>query len=175
MKSNRTIVCWGPQHGWITADGIILYLLSIGEDRVELLAEVEAELTEMVQQAQILIPPSGEFASVSVGMFHGCGVKTDGAVICWGNDEYGQSSPPEGTFTSVSAGGLHTCGLLTDSSAVCWGLNEDDEGNITGQASPPGGKFISISAGGGHTCGLKENGNIVCWGMDLFGQASPPF
>ena len=29
-------------------------------------------------------PPSGEFASVSAGDGHTCGVRTDGSVECWG-------------------------------------------------------------------------------------------
>ena len=29
-------------------------------------------------------PPKGEFASVSAGQYHTCGVRTDGSVACWG-------------------------------------------------------------------------------------------
>ena len=32
---------------------------------------------------------SGSFASVSAGVFHTCGVRTDGAVECWGSNEDG--------------------------------------------------------------------------------------
>ena len=53
-------------------------------------------------------PPSGEFASVSAGGLHTCGVRTDGAVECWGDDDYGQATPPSGEFASVSAGVLAT-------------------------------------------------------------------
>ncbi len=34
------------------------------------------------------------WASLSGGKFHTCGVKTDGSVECWGNNDYGQSTPP---------------------------------------------------------------------------------
>ena len=47
-------------------------------------------------------PPRG--ASVNAGYLHTCEVKTDGAVACWGNDEWGQATPPRGKFVSVSAG-----------------------------------------------------------------------
>ena len=39
-------------------------------------------------------PPSGEFASVSAGRLHTCGVRQDDSVECWGNDDYGQATPP---------------------------------------------------------------------------------
>ena len=51
--------------------------------------------------------------SVSAGYLHTCEVKSDGTVVCWGNDEWGQATPPPGEFASVSAGRLHTCGVRT--------------------------------------------------------------
>ena len=108
----------------------------------------------------------GEFTSVSAG--HTCGVKGDGAVACWGNDEFGRATPPAGEFTSVSAGCNHTCGVKGDGAVACWGDDDD------GQARPPAGEFDSVSAGGGHTCGVKQDGSVECWGWDDDGQATPP-
>ena len=51
------------------------------------------------------------FVSVSAGRYHTCGVRDTGAVECWGNDFYGESSPPAGMFISVSAGNSYTCGV----------------------------------------------------------------
>ncbi len=113
-------------------------------------------------------PPETEFASVSAGASHNCGVKTDGSVACWGQDLFGEGTPPAGEFISVSAGGPHTCGVKTDGSVACWG---DD---TLGQATPPAGEFISVSAGGPHTCGVKTDGSVACWGDDTLGQATPP-
>ena len=39
-------------------------------------------------------PPEGEFASVSTGDGHTCGVRTDGSVACWGSYSFGLSAPP---------------------------------------------------------------------------------
>ena len=39
-------------------------------------------------------PPGGTFTQVSVGDAHSCGLKSDGAVACWGDDPFGQSTPP---------------------------------------------------------------------------------
>ena len=139
VKGDRAVVCWGDTYGWVATESVVyLYIFErpTGEDRTSLIEKIEAELMEMIQRNLLLIPPSGSFASVSVGYVHACGVKLDRTAVCWGNDEYGQSSPPDGAFQSVSAGAVHTCGLLTDGSAVCWGTNEDVAGNFTGQSSP---------------------------------------
>ena len=114
--------------------------------------------------------PTTTFTAISTGLFHTCGLREDGAAVCWGLNEVGESSPPAGlTFTAISAGGFHTCGLREDGSAVCWG----DDGE--GQASPPEGEtFTAISSGNGHTCGLRIDGSAVCWGFDGDGRTSPP-
>ena len=46
----------------------------------------------------------GEFASVSAGRSYACGVRTDGSVACWGNDEYGETTPPEGSSLPSAPG-----------------------------------------------------------------------
>ena len=48
-------------------------------------------------------PTAGSFDSVSAGNYHTCGVRSDGSVACWGNNEDGQATPPAGSFVSVSA------------------------------------------------------------------------
>ncbi len=106
------------------------------------------------------------FVSVSAGVSHSCGVKTDGSVKCWGSNFQGQSTPPDGSFSSVSSGENHTCGVRTDNSVQCWGLNDDGVGRAVGQATPPTGEFVSVSAGNIHTCGVKTDGSIECWGIE---------
>jgi alpha-tubulin suppressor-like RCC1 family protein len=64
-----------------------------------------------------------QFASVSAGDFYTCGVRTDETVVCWGENQFGQSSPPAGMFKSVSAGSDHTCGVRANETVVCWGDN----------------------------------------------------
>ena len=67
-------------------------------------------------------PSRGEFASISAGYAHTCGVRANGSLACWGEDEYfGRATPPSGKFTSVSTGGFHTCAVKTNGLVVCWG------------------------------------------------------
>ena len=114
-----------------------------------------------------------EFASISAGGNHTCGVGTDGYVGCWGGYSPGNIQPPDGEFSSVSAGQSHTCGVRADGSVACWGGGEPEE------TTPPGGEFISVSAGDDHTCGVRTDGSVACWGSntsfgEFAGQATPP-
>ena len=120
---------------------------------------------EQATTTPVSTTPSGTFVSVSAGLSHTCGVRTDGSVACWGQDL--EATPPSGEFSSVSAGGFHTCGVRTDGSVACWG-------DIAGQDTLPSGEFSSVSAGLGYTCGVRTDGAVACWGDDLFGQATPP-
>ena len=130
--------------------------------------ELRVEISRYQLLTQTPAPTGGTFTSLSAGAYHSCGVQTGGAVICWGDDVFGQAPPPAGTYASVSAGGYHTCGVQTGGAAVCWG------DGIFGQATAPGGTFASVSAGVYHTCGVQTDGTVVCWGLDYYGQATPP-
>lgn len=96
---------------------------------------------------------------------HGCGVRTDLTLVCWGNDWHGQASPPEGEFVAVDTGWTHTCGIRVGGDVTCWG---------THRGKPPGGPFVAVSAGNFHSCGIRPHGGVECWGDDSNGQSSPP-
>ena len=106
----------------------------------------------------------GSFSSFSVGVGHACGVKADGAVLCFGrhnNTSPGgrPAAPPEGTFVSVATGEVDSCGLKPDGSVVCWGRFLP--------VAPLAGSFESISVGKGHVCGLTNTGAVVCSDDDI--------
>ncbi|MCH7475709.1 MAG: Ig-like domain-containing protein [Gemmatimonadetes bacterium] len=135
-----------------------------------------------------------EFASVSAGWSHTCGVTTLGTAYCWGLRQFGQLGDGTAgggvtmtpvavsgglTFASVSGGGSHTCGLTTAGSAYCWGSNrfygQLGDGTLTDRSTPvevSGGlTFASVSARGrDHSCGLTTSGTAYCWGRAWDGQ-----
>ena len=112
--------------------------------------------------------PSGSFSQVSASSGHSCGLRSDGSLVCWGDNRWGQAVAPSGSFSQVSAGIVHSCGLRSDGSLVCWDYNS------SGQAVAPSGSFSQVSAGRGHSCGLRSDGSLVCWGSNRWGQAVAP-
>jgi alpha-tubulin suppressor-like RCC1 family protein len=127
------------------------------------------------------------------GREHTCVVEASaGAVLCAGDDTYGQvgngqtslvpvTSPASTGLTgaiALSAGSYHTCALLADGSVWCWGYNAFGEvGDGTGftRALPTLVKglssgVISIGAGAYHSCAVKADGTTWCWGANGSGQ-----
>lgn len=106
-------------------------------------------------------PPSGAFTSISKGAYHGCGLKTDETVACWGDDTYGSvSNAPVGSFVAVSSGRYHNCAIRkSDSTVVCWG--DDYHGRATAPSVTP---FLAVAAGATYSCGLRSDQTIECWG-----------
>jgi alpha-tubulin suppressor-like RCC1 family protein len=132
-----------------------------------------------------------KFASLTAGDSQTCGVTSDGAAHCWGNNAFGQlgsgTSGGQQTgavavaggikFASLSAGEEFTCGVGTDKTVYCWGSNAQGQlgdGTVDERLTPvraaPALKFASLTAGDSQTCGVTSDGAAHCWGNNAFGQ-----
>ena len=127
--------------------------------------------------------PAGSFSAVSAGSRHTCAIRENGAIECWGLNDYGQADAPAGSFSAVSAGSHHTCAIRENGAIECWGRNsirvwlapETYEEFYDGRATPPEGSFTAVSAGENHTCAIRAgSGAIECWGKNEYGKSSPP-
>lgn len=119
-------------------------------------------------------PPTGTFTRLSLGIGHGCGIRTDQTIACWGDDTFGQATPPAGTFVDVDAGAEHTCGIRTDNTHECWGNPASSDIDPDSDNSVPdwSGTYFKVSAGLSHTCAIKtSSGTVVCGGANGSGQA----
>jgi hypothetical protein len=109
---------------------------------------------------------------VSAGYRHSLGLKSNGMIVAWGYNGYGQCDVPlpNVDFVAVAAGELHSLGLRSDGTVVAWG--RDDEGQCG--VPLPNADFVGVAAGGFHSLGLKSNGMIVAWGSNSGGQCDVP-
>ena len=132
---------------------------------------------------------------LSAGGYHTCAIDNNGAVKCWGLNDYGQlgngnntktNTPgntitlPNGhTATAIASGTEHTCALLNDGQITCWGHNNHGQlGNGNNDTNTPGNIITlpnghtatAITAGFLHTCALLDNRQITCWGFNGAGQ-----
>ena len=139
------------------------------------------------------VPVSGlsGVSAVSAGGLHSLALLSDGTVVAWGDDEYGQLGDGSvGGFrdtpvavsglsavTAIAAGATHSLALLSNGTVMAWGDNEYGElGNATTKESdlPVAVHGLSgvkaISAGGGHSLALLSNGTVMAWGDNEYGE-----
>ena len=99
---------------------------------------------------------SGDLISISSA--HGCAVRTDHTITCWGDNTHGQATPPSGEFAAVAVEDTYSCAIRTDGTVTCWGENKD------GRTDAPDGTYTDLAAGYVHPCALHADGTIRCWG-----------
>ena len=118
--------------------------------------------------------------AISAGTLHSLALKSDGTVVAWGDDNYGELDMPAGlngvkaisaSRTLGAAPSFYSLALKSDGTVVGWGT---DAG--TGAATPPAGltDVVAISAGTLHGLALKSDGTVVAWGYDSAGQVDVP-
>ena len=95
---------------------------------------------------------------ISISATHGCAVRTDHTITCWGDNTHSQATPPTGEFAAVAVGSSYSCALRVDSTIACWGDNTD------GRTDAPDGTYADLAAGPVHPCALHTDGTIRCWG-----------
>lgn len=130
--------------------------------------------------------------ALALGAMHGCALTAEGAVSCWGENDFGQLG--RGTFVAggdrhaarvdlpptqqISAGWNTTCARLRDATVRCWGGNffgvVGDGSNqhrnrpvaVAGLAS-----VAEIAVTHEHACARSDDGSLACWGSNS--SASP--
>ena len=57
-------------------------------------------------------PLGNDFIAIAAGGYHNLALKSDGTVLCWGRNAYGQIEPQsQQDFTAIAAGGEHSLGM----------------------------------------------------------------
>lgn len=119
-----------------------------------------------------------------LGASTSCGIATDGAVWCWGEEDNGlvASRPVPGKpvgdqpMSALTTSGAHTCGIA-GGTVMCWGADDagqlgDNSRTSRAAAAPINSQlsFTAITAGAAHTCALATSRDIYCWGASTTGR-----
>jgi len=195
-----TVSCWGDdEHGQITNTPLDVDFLTVDAGGNHICGVNSASqgacwgdtgqtgLTDREHE-----PPDEEsggipyvYTTVAAGATQfGCGTTNMGQILCWGDDEAGetdinlyyseldeaaQANFDAQFFSQVDAGPFHTCAMAISGNVHCWGNNDATQTDV-----PMGYNFIQISVGQYHSCGVTDVGDIVCWGENQLGQNNVP-
>lgn len=184
LKTGR-VKCWGDNYYW---------QLGIGRKEAPegLVRNWGGSVGEPFPQP-VRVDGVSKATSVTSGMAHACALVRGGRIMCWGNNQRGETGkwsyfpsvrphyvPGVMSATSVRAAYGYTCAVLSNGSVSCWGDNEGwkfghpDEPRITPPVPVPGVIGVSSIAasddGGGPDagCGVLIDGSLTCWGGAAF-------
>jgi len=136
LREPASIKCWGDNHGG-----------QLGLGNTQFIGD---EADEMAELSSVDLGAGAPATNVSAGYAHTCAVLTDGAVKCWGNNDYGQLG-------------------IGDTRRRGDGQNELGD-NL--KAVELGARLgaLSVVTGGSHTCAIRSDHRVTCWGANTFGQ-----
>jgi serine/threonine protein kinase/uncharacterized protein YjdB len=132
------------------------------------------------------VPVTGDvrFRRLVAGGYHTCGIATDGAAWCWGQNSDGQlgnnstrstAQPSQvrrvTAFSQLASGEKHSCGIDAEGAVYCWGFGYDDalglgvqENRLEPDRVGVRAAMRAIAAGRASTCSSDESGAVWCWG-----------
>ena len=123
-----------------------------------------------VNLSSLITPPAGstvtwsqkpQATAIDAGESYGLALLSNGAVVGWGGNPYGQTSVPASATPAIaiSAGEAHALALLANGSIVGWGANNNGQITVPASATPA----TAISAGPSNSMALLPNGSVVYW------------
>ena len=171
VMTGGTVRCWGSNYDAELGDGTTTARLTL-----------------------LTVPGLGSgVAAIAAGDGVSCTVMTGGAVLCWGDNTYGQlgdgtttqrslptaaTGPGYGMPAAVAVHEGHSCAVQTDGSALCIGRNSHGQlgdGTTTQRltlvaVSGLANNTAAIGVGSQHSCALTKGGAVLCWGYNGDGE-----
>ena len=109
---------------------------------------------------------------IDAGGLASMALRSDGKVVGWGRNDFGQLNVPLGLseVVAIDVGYFHTLALKSDGTVVGWGNNS------VGQLNVPAGlnDVVAIATGSNHSLALKSDNTVVGWGNNSNGQTNEP-
>jgi alpha-tubulin suppressor-like RCC1 family protein len=198
LLSNGTVIAWGTNNYGQLGDGTTTGPESCPNPNVG--ANVSCSPTPVV------VGGLSDVAAVAAGGGDSLALLSDGTVMAWGLNDYGQLGNGTDTgpqaceyacnatpvavnglseVTNIAAGYDHSLALLSDGTVMAWGLNDYGQlgdGTDTGPqmcqyacATTPIAvsglsSVTAISAGADQSLALLSSGTVMAWGSNVYGQ-----
>jgi alpha-tubulin suppressor-like RCC1 family protein len=133
----------------------------------------------------------GPWRAISAGLRYSCGIKRDGTLWCWGDNNESQlgtgdrgavhTTPAQvgrsNDWRFISVQTFSSCAVNADDNLFCWGRNVEGQlgvGDTEYRNEPvmvePALRFTAVAAGSLHTCAQPLGATIYCSGANEEGQ-----
>lgn len=165
---------------------------------VNSVGQLARETMDMMPHTTFENGPISAAGAIALGNDHGCAIRGDSNVVCWGANVAGQlgrgsSAPFEitvatvaggRTYDAVGAGPYHSCAVTSEGQLWCWGSNDHGQLGIGSSSSrnvpvevldigpvAAGPDVRPLGLGLGHTCAIgRVDRALWCWGDNRDGQ-----
>ncbi len=178
LLSNGTVVSWGANEFGQLGNGS-----TTGSD-------VPVAVSGLSGVTAVSSSGSNAHPTVGAGGEHSLALLSNGTVMAWGGNEFGQLGNGSTTGSDVpvavsglsgviaiAAGGEHSLALLNNGTVMAWGGNEFGQlgnGSTTGSDVPVAVSGLSgvtaVSAGDFYSLALLSNAKLVGWGRNASGE-----
>ena len=179
LLSNGTVVAWGYNaHGELGSGN------DTGPDNCA---------GSPCSKTPVAVSGLSHVVAIAAGSFHSLAVLSNGTVVAWGDNAYGElgngghnSSTPVAVsglsgVTQVAGGEYHSLALRSNGTVMAWGMNvygQLGNGTIDTISTPhPTPTPVSglagvtqVAAGQYHSLALRSNGTVMAWGADAHDQ-----
>jgi hypothetical protein len=100
--------------------------------------------------------------AISTGFLHNLALTSNGTVVAWGNNAWGQITTPQNLtdVVAVAAGSRHSLALKSNGTLAAWGDNSAGQINLPDNLSG----VTSIVAAGDTSVALLSDGTVKAWG-----------
>jgi autotransporter-associated beta strand protein len=190
VLNGKTVVglAAGSMHSLVVAsDGTIAAWGANADGRLGNNSMMDSSVPVRVANSGVL---SGKIAlAVSAGDKHSLALCSDGTLVSWGDNFYGQLGNDSSDFNSVpvllnkvvplsgktvisvSAGAFQSLALYSDGTVAAWVDNDGNSPSLLSQTGALVGKtVVAVSAGRSHSLALCSDGTVAAWGGNSSGQ-----
>jgi len=121
---------------------------------------------------QLNVPTNKNITAIAGAYDHNLTLTTNGQVVAWGDNNFGQATVPAGlsNLLAVAGGQYYTMALMSNGTVTNWGAN------ILGALAMPAAlsNVVTIAGGTYSSLALQNNGTVVAWGANFFNLTNVP-
>lgn len=176
LRSDGTLVVWG-YNNWLwtrpirVPEGLSnVVAIAAGSDPTGVALQADGRVVSWHDNYAIPGDLAGVMA-ISAGQTHRLALKTNGTVVAWGWNGYGECNIPGdlSSAVAVAAGSYaHSLALQADGRVRAWGYNNWKQRDVPSWLS----NVVAIAAGNYFNLALRADGTVAGWGLNNEGQAT---